>query len=623
MLVVHGEAGIGKSALLDGIAETASDCTVLRVSGCESEQDLTYAALNQLLGAVLPRHVDLPDPQRRALGAAFGLLDALPVDRFLLGLAVLSLLGIAAQERPVLVIVDDAHLVDDGSLAVLSFVARRLDADRIAILFGLRSGRPIAALAGLPELPVTGLPEPFVADLLRTRSGGPVDGSVASRLLSATGGSPLALVEIGGLLSERQLAGHEELPEPLPIGRRLEAHLDDLVGSLPEAGRRLLLVAAAGSAPADHRFVAAAAARLACWPEGLESLERASLLHLDPMPQFRHPLVRSVIYAGSPAQERRSAHRALAESADAAGDVVRGAWHLGLAASEPDEAVAARLEDVADAALARGGCGMAAAFRARAALLTPDRAARSERTMAAAQNLLLSGSPARARDLLAALDVEADGLRQRGQARRLEGQVRYALGEANGTVPLLIAAAEDLRDVDRQLARDTLLDGLSAAQLTGSSPRPGERTSDIARIARAMPLPPGTRPTVADRLLDATAAVHLDGAAVARPLLLASLEAVEDYGTSLDWQGRPTAHVRWLGYGCWAAGTLADDVYLMDLARRLDGVARPHGALGIGVGRAASPRDGQPGPRVPPGGPKPPGRAIGAAGGHGVAGRRR
>ena len=522
-----------------------------------------------------------------------------------------------------LVIVDDAHLVDDGSLAVLSFVARRLDADRIAIVYGLRRDRPAAALAGFPVLSLSGLPDAVVEELLRERTGVPVDASVASRLVAATGGSPLAIVEIGGLLSEDQLAGRDELPDPLPIGDRLEAHFDDIVRSLPEPGRRLLLVAAAASAPADHGFVAAAATRLDCWPEGLDPAERAGLLHLDPMPRFRHPLVRSVIYAGSPAEERRNAHRALAESATDAGDVVRAAWHLGLATSEPDEAVAARLEAVADDALERGGCGMAAAFRARAAVLTPDRSMRVGRCVAAAQNLLLSGSPARARDLLAELVPDLDDQVQRGVAQRLHGQVRYATGEATGTVSVLIAAAEDLRDVDRPLARDTLLDGLSAAQLAGSSPQPGESYADVARVARGMPLLPGAEPTVADRLLDAATAVHLDGAAAARPLLLAALAAVEAHGTSLDAQGRPTEQVRWLGLGCWTAGALADDVTLLG-PRPPSGRRRPAPwRAGLVVGGAAAPRDGPPGPRAPPGGPGPPGRAHRAAGGHGLAGRLR
>jgi DNA-binding CsgD family transcriptional regulator len=579
VLVVEGEAGIGKTTLLAGVAATASDFTVLWVSGCESEQELTYATLHQLLGPLLPRYVELPDPQRRALGAAFGLLDALPVDRFLLSLAVLSLLGTAAQERPVLVIVDDAHLVDEGSLSVLSFVARRLDADRISIVYSLRSDQPTAPLAGFPVLSLSGLPEAVVGDLLRERTGVRVDVSVASRLVATTGGSPLAIAEIGGLLSEHQLAGREELPDPLPIGRRLEAHFDDIVRSLPESGRRLLLVAAAASAGPDHGFIPAAAKTLECWPEGLDSVERAGLLHLDPMPRFGHPLVRSVIYAGSPAEERRTAHRSLAESATAAGDVVRAAWHLGLAASEPDEAVAARLDAVADDALERGGCGMAAAFRTRAAVLTPDRTLRVGRCVAAAQNLLLSGSAAQARDLLAELVPDLDDRVQRGEAQRLHGQVRYATGEATGTVSVLVAAAQDLRDIDRQMARDTLLDGLSAAQLAGSSPQAGESYADVARVARGMPLLPGADPTIADRLLDAAAAVHLEGAVAARPLLLQALAEVAALGSSLDQQGRPTELVRWLGLGCWTAGVLADDVHLLVLARRLEAAARPHGAL--------------------------------------------
>jgi DNA-binding CsgD family transcriptional regulator len=596
VLVVEGEAGIGTTTLLELVASGAPDCAVLRVSGCETERDLTYAALHRLLTPLLPSYVELPDPQRRALGAAFGLLDALPVDRFLLGLAVLSLLGAAAQDRPVLVIVDDAHLVDDGSLAVLAFVARRLDADRVSMLYGVRRDRPCPALTGFPVLSLSGLPEAVGEALLRRRTGGPVDASVAARLHAATGGSPLALVEIGELLSEDQLAGREELPDPLPIGRRLEAHFDDIVAALPEPGRCLLLVAAAASAPEDHRFIASAANELGCWSDGVASVEQAGLLHLDPMPQFRHPLVRSVIYAASPAAERRRVHRALAASAVEAGDVVRSAWHLGLATSEPDEAVAAQLEAVADAALERGGCGMAAAFRVRAAVLTPDRTRRVGRCMAAAQNLLLSGSAARARDLMTELVPDLDDQAQRGVAQRLHGQVRYATGEATGTVSVLVAAALDLCDHDRAIARDTLLDALSAAQLAGSSPRPGESYADVARLARRMPLPAGAEPTVADRLLDAAGAVHLDGAVAARPLLRAALDEVEDIGTPLNEQGRPTEQVRWLGLGCWTAGVLADDVRQLALARRLEQVARPHGALAslsVGLLHLAMARLGQ------------------------------
>ena len=306
------------------------------------------------------------------------------------------------------------------------------------------------------------------------------------------------------------------------------------MSSLPEPGRRLLLVAAAASAPADHRLRRGGGDDARLLARGLDSAERAGLLHLDPMPRFRHPLVRSVIYAGSPAEERRNAHRALAESATERATSFGPRGTSDLAASEPDEAVAARLEAVADDALERGGCGMAAAFRARAAVLTPDRGLRVGRCVAAAQNLLLSGSAARARDLLAELVPDLDDQVQRGVAQRLHGQVRYATGEATGTVSVLLAAAEDLRDVDRPLARDTLLDGLSAAQLAGSSPQPGESYADVARVARGMPLLPGAEPTVADRLLDAAAAVHLDGAAAARPLLLAALAEVEALGSSLD-----------------------------------------------------------------------------------------
>ena len=268
VLVIDGEAGIGTTTLLDRVASEASDCTALRVTGCETERELTYAALHRLLTPLLPSYVDLPDPQRRALGAAFGLLDALPVDRFLLGLAVLSLLGGAAQERPVLVIVDDAHLVDDGSLAVLAFVARRLEADRVLMLYGLRRDRPCAALTGFPVLSLSGLPEAVGEELLRRRTGGPVDAAVAARLVAATGGSPLAIVEIGQLLSEDQLAGREELPDPLPIGRRLEAHFDDIVAALPEPGRRAPPGGRGGECtggPSPHRPGGDRAGLLARW----------------------------------------------------------------------------------------------------------------------------------------------------------------------------------------------------------------------------------------------------------------------------------------------------------------------------------------------------------------------
>jgi DNA-binding CsgD family transcriptional regulator len=499
VLVLRGEPGVGKSALLGHAVEQAEDMQVVRIVAVESEKNLGFAAVHQLLVPFLPALDRLPEPQRRALGVAFGLVSGPPADPFLVGLAVLTLLSDAAETRPVLCVIDDAQWLDEESADLLSFVARRLLADRVGLLFGLRETSDAEPrLQALPDLRISGLPEQAAHELLQTSNSQPIDPLVAARIVAETGGNPLAVVEAARELTPDQLGGRVPLPEPLPVGHRLEASFLRRVRDMPADTQLLLLLAAAGS-PGRGHLLWQAAGELGVPESAVAPAEAAGLVTFWPHVRFAHPLVRSAVYHAATAADRRLAHRALASASDPELDAVSRAWHLAAAAARRDEGVAAELEAAADRIRSRGGYAATAMLLDRAAQLTPAPEARAERQLAAAQAHVLAGTIDRADALL----VEAGrGLRNPlsvAQAARLRGRIQATCGCVADAVAALVGAAERLPDLDPRAARDALLSALESAAFAGWASS-AHLLGEIARTARELP-PTGDAPGSAANLL--------------------------------------------------------------------------------------------------------------------------
>jgi DNA-binding CsgD family transcriptional regulator len=572
-LVVRGGPGMGKTSLLDYAVDSAAGFRVSRIAGVQSEMELAYAALHRLLVRFLPLLDGLPPPQRHALGTAFGLVEGPPPDRFMVGLGSLGLLASAAGARPLLCVVDDAQWVDRESLEALAVVGRRLYADRVALLFGAREEEEVdARLDGLDELQLGGLADDVALELIRTVVSGPLDPRAAGRLVKETEGCPLAIIELGAGITAEELSARALIPEPLPLSRRIEAHFLRRISALPVPTQEFLLVAAADPS-GDPVVVAGAAEHLRLPEDASGPAMAAGLFELASPTRFRHPLVRSAVYSAASSSDRRRAHAALAAATDATRDPDRRAWHLAAATVGPDEDVAVGLEQAAGRARARGGCSAAGVFLVRAAELTPYRERRAQRVIAAAQSLFAGGAPRRARALLEASDTDISDPLQRATALRLQGAIRYALGEAQAAVSILMEAAQALQPFDAHLSRATLLQALAAARSIGRFAAPGQTEADIAVAARAMPLPAGATPSTADELLDGYVALFLDGYQSAAPLLRRALSTLRaDHSASEE-------ILLWVAIGCWVAGSVGDDDALHALARRLVDQAREQGAL--------------------------------------------
>jgi len=485
-LVLRGEAGIGKTALLDWAITSANDFRVVRALGIESEMELGFAGLHQLVVPFLSRLERLPASQHHALASAFGLIADGPPDRFQVGLATLTLMADAAADVPLLCVIDDTQWLDLESADVLCFVARRLYADRIAFLFAVRE--PIerrVSLAGVPELHIGGLTERDAIRLVASVATGPVDGQVSQRIIAETQGNPLAILELTAELTPRQLSNTLLLPDPLPIGSRLQQRFIRQLKGLPAATQTLLLLAAAEPS-GDAVVLWRAAKALGLDRQALAPAEANRLMVVGPHVAFRHPLIRSAIYYKAPAAERRRMHEVLAAATDATIDHDRHAWHRAAAAVEPDEEVAAELAQCGERAQRRGSYSSAAAFLSRAAELTPDPGIRAQRLMAAARGSLIAGTPDGAQ---AFLDEAMPGLGdplQRALARSLEGGVRFALGQGGQTAVMLLDAARAMVPIDPALARHALVGALEAAVYIQPATT-GPVLREIAGEAKAIP----------------------------------------------------------------------------------------------------------------------------------------
>jgi DNA-binding CsgD family transcriptional regulator len=577
-LVLRGEAGVGKTALIDDAVAGAADLEILRLVGIESEMQLGFAGLHQLLVPFLDGIEALPRPQMHALNAAFGISDDDAPETFLISLATLTLLSHAATRRALLIVVDDAQWWDQESAEVLGFVARRLYADRVGLLIAVRdpSDRRVP-LDTLPSITIRPLSERASVELLASTVEAPIESSVRDRILADALGNPLALLELTGALSTDQLAGVAMLPEPLAVGAQLEARFLRQVRELPAQTQRFLLVAAA-EPTGDPALVWRAGRDLGFDEGAILAAEAEHLIIPGPPMSFRHSLIRSAIYHGASAAERRQAHSALAAATDVETDPDRRAWHRAAATHAPDEDVAAELEGAANRARSHGGYATTAALLSRAAQLTPDPSRRGLRYFAAAESDFTAGSSPRAHANLqhALPDLDPSSL---AHARRLEALIFFidmdradTLGRAKRVVPMLLDAAVALGPLDIHGARETLLDAIQMAVYFGTaSPTTLE---EVARTSQSLTLAGGVEPTSVDLLLDALAELYAEGYDNAVPVLQRALAAIRT-----DTQAREFP--RRLALGCWPAFALSDDEAVRSVANECVALSRSRGAFQV------------------------------------------
>lgn len=541
ILVLRGEAGIGKTALLGYLSDAAADFEVIRAAGVESDMELAYAGLQQLCTPLMDRLGILPDPQREALCVAFGLSTGPAPDRFLVGLAVVGLLAAAAGEQPVCCIVDDAHWLDRVSAQTLGFVARRLLAEPIALVCALRE--PVDGLTGLPKLMLRGLADADARALLESALPGRIDPQVADRIVAETHGNPLALVELPRGLSAAELAGGYYRPDVQPVAGQIERHFLTQIRSLPGDTQRVLLVAAAEPV-GDATLLLRAAESLGIAPGALAPAEEAGLLEIGARVRFRHPLVRSATYRAATGADRRDAHRALAEATDPAHDPDRRAWHRAYAAAAPDESVAAELERSAGRAAQRGGTAAAAAFLIRATELTPDATLRGARALDAAETKRAAAELDAADELLAIAELAPLDELQRARLARMRAQLAFTRSRGSADAPALIGsvhqffdAAKALEPLDAAMAQETLLEAVSAAMYAGRQFGDAAREDTVAALL-ARPHTDSTRP--ADLLLRGLTTRISKGCAAGMAPMRAAVAAITP--ETWSWQAFPIAH---------------------------------------------------------------------------------
>ena len=584
-LVLRGEPGVGKTALLEYLVEQAASCRVVRAAGVQSEMELAFAGLHQLLAPMLDRLERLPVPQRDGLRTAFGLSPGPAPDRFHVALAVLGLLSEVAEERPLICVVDDAQWLDRASAQVLVFVARRLQAEAVGLVFAARA--PSDELTGLTALVVDGLAEGDAHALLDSVLTGPVDAQIRDQVVSETRGNPLALLELPRGFTPAELAGGFALPGAMPLVGRIEESFRRRLDVLPVATRRLLQLAAADPV-GEPLLVWRAAERLAIGTDAATPAAEAGLLEFGARVRFRHPLVRSAAYRSASVQERQDVHRALAEVTDPEVDPDRRAWHRAQATAGPDEDVASELERSAGRAQARGGMAAAAAFLERAAMLTPGPGVRVQRLLAAARAKRDAGALDAALGLLVAVEAAALDAVRTAEVEQLRGQIALEQQRGSDAARLLLSAARHFEPLDADLARETHLEALVAAMWAGHLNGSVREAAEAARAA-----PPGPDPPRAvDVLLGALAIRLTDGYAAAAPTLSRALELVLAREVATDEAGR------WL----WLAGSRPSATVAVELwdaeSWHVAGHSRGTGRPRHGRARAPASR-AQPRRRIP------------------------
>ncbi|MBV9318664.1 MAG: AAA family ATPase, partial [Mycobacterium sp.] len=566
-LVLCGESGVGKTALLQYLVGRAAGCRVVETAGVESEMELAFAGLHQLCAPLLAGVEDLPERQGDALRVVFGMSSGPAPERFLIGLATLGLLAHAAEQRPLLCVVDDEQWLDRASAQVLGFVARRLAAESVGVVFAARV--PTSDLAGLSQLPVAGLGAADARALLDAEVTVPLDDWVRDQLVAETGGNPLALLEWPRALTTQQWTGGFGLPGAVRLPGGVEEGFRRRLDVLPEQTRQLLLIAAADPL-GDAGLVWRAAARLGIDGEAAGPAVEEGLVGFGTRVLFRHPLVRSVVYTSASVRDRRQVHGALAQVTDAQHDPDRRAWHGAQAAAGPDEDVAAELERSAGRAQARGGLAAAAAFLERATMLTVHPEKRAQRALAAASAHVRAGAFDPARDLLSIAKAQAPSDFQQAWIEMIQAELAFVTTRGGDVAKLLLKAAKRLESVDAGMARLTYLQAVTAALLSDEVTR-GE-VGQLAHAAAAAPRPAGT-PTATDLLLDGFAAHYTQGYAAGAPILRTALD---QFGTGMS----PEVELR----GLLLAITLAYE-YLWDyhrwqlLSDRYLELARSVGAL--------------------------------------------
>jgi DNA-binding CsgD family transcriptional regulator len=592
-LLLRAEAGAGKTALLQYAADRASAFRPLRATGIESEMELAYAGLHQLCAPLLDRLGSLPVPQQEALGVAFGLRSGHAPERFLVGLAVLGLLADAASEHPVVCLIDDAQWLDRASAQVLAFVARRVVAESVGILFAVRE--PVADLwAGVEDLIVGGLEPADARQLLESVVPTPVDPDVRNRIVAETRGNPLALIELSrGLVAA---AGGYGTVGSGNLTGRIEDRFVERVRALPPAAQSTLLVAAVEPV-GDCALILRAAEALGFDVAAMTPAIEDDLVELGAQVRFRHPLVRSAVVRANPRSARQEAHRALAAATDAAVDPDRRAWHLAEAATGLDEEVAAELVRSARRAQARGGLAAAAAFRARGAELTPDPALRSRRALAAAEDTFRSGAMSETLRLLDLADVTLFDQHQRARGELVRARVVSNTTRGRGAAARLVKAAQLLEPHDGQTALATYADAVLAA-LTAGTHAEGIGLPDLAAVLlAARPAPPlGVLAAAAADALHGFGVLVAEGYTAAAPRLREALDSFVEHAVTdipsdpavgpdrRDDVGDGAAHdhlLEWLPLSCLIARTLFDDRAYDLLSARAVRTSRNEGALSL------------------------------------------
>jgi DNA-binding CsgD family transcriptional regulator len=570
VLVLRGEPGIGKTALLDYAVASARGFQVVRAAGSESETQLAFAALQQVCTPILDRLERLPEPQRDALSIAFGLKTGNAPDPFLIGLGVLGLFSEGSDEIPLLCVVDNEHVLDQASADALAFAARRLFAEPVAMVFATSDTSP--ELDGLPELQVAGLRDDDARALLTSALAAPLDEHVLDRIVAETRGNPLALLELPKAMSPAELAGGFGMPAVSGLSNRIEDGFQRRFEALPPDTRQLSLLAAAEST-GDAAVVWRAAERLGISPEAGTPAATAGLLEFGALIRFRHPLARAAAYRAAPADEQLRVHRALAEVIDPNTDPARRAWHRALGTAVPDDDVADELERSAGLAQARGGLAASAAFLAKCVELTINSTRRGDRALAAAQAKLEAGDPEAAVVMLRAAESASLDELQRARVDLLRARVAFAVNRGRDAPALLLRAAHRFGPLDAKLARQTLLDAFVAALFAGrlAGDHGLRRVAEAARRTQ----PCSSPPTAADYLLDGLALLVTEGQRAGTPLLQKAVTAFRSENVA----GFP--RLRWLWLASRAAMALWDDESWEVLSARHVELARQAGALSV------------------------------------------